>query len=133
MTRARAAAVLAAFALSLVVVVATPWCTRDRTSPGDYAAAVRDNLDLIRPGDIVLVHPPWRDDVVDAMRTVVTPTRASVTTAFAPKHGEAWPSLVVIAEHAQPLPAPLAARVDGSTVRRAGDIDVFRVRPGGAP
>lgn len=136
MTRGKAAAVLAAFAASFVVVLATPWCTRDRVQePAVFVDAVRaaTAAGLVKAGDVVLVHPPWRDDVVAALRaaaarsTGVLPERARATTAFAPRHGEPLPPLVVVTDDGLPLPRSLRRRVDDEQALRHGQVQVFRV------
>jgi hypothetical protein len=101
LSRARDAALLVGFLLSLLAVLATPMCTRDRVSePARWLAAVQANTGALTPGTVVLVHPPWRDDVVEAIRAAnVLPTGVSVTAAIAPRHGEALPPLVILREH----------------------------------
>lgn len=110
--RAAPALVLFAFALSLLVVVATPWCTRDRvTAPLRWVEAVRDSS-MLAPGDILLVHPPWRDDVVRALRANGAIPSRTVTTALAPRHGEPLPAVVVVSDGSAPLPRALRERID---------------------
>ena len=87
----RAAFVVFAFALSLVAVVITPWCTRDRVhEPSMWVEAVRNcaaeasapGCAMLARGDVVLVHPPWREDVARALRASgAVPAGALVTTA----------------------------------------------------
>jgi len=129
-TRTTASLAVLFFASSLVVVVLTPWCTRDRV--GDVAAwqsALAKNVDIVKAHDIVLVHPPWRDDVVRGLRSIALPTGVVVTDAFSPKHGEPWPSVVVVREkHGVPLPRALRKRVDEESARVDGDIEIVRLR-----
>ncbi|MBI1948271.1 MAG: hypothetical protein HYS27_21465 [Deltaproteobacteria bacterium] len=131
MSRGRAALVLAAFVASLAWVALTPWCTRDRASADDFVAAARAAaIAEIPPGSLVLVHPPWRDDAVAAVRAAgVVADPAAVTSAFAPRHGEPWPPLVVLADaDASPLPRALRARLEDE--RRVGSVAVARTAPG---
>jgi hypothetical protein len=133
-----AATAVAVFAVAVVVTVGQPLLARDAP-----AAQFVDALDaaraLVRTGDTVLVHPPWRDDVVVAVRAAgVVPASTPVTDAFAPRHGDPLPPLVVVADRGWPLPAVLAdaqpavlARRDGVVVLRIGDAD--RPALGAAP
>jgi hypothetical protein len=125
--RGAAVVVVAAFAASLVVTVAVPACDDD-ASAASFAAAASAHADVVRPGDRVLVHPPWRDDVVDAVAAVVP--GHLVTEAFAPRHGEAWPALVVIADRRWPLPRAIADRA-GDPVATDGAIALYRVAASG--
>jgi hypothetical protein len=129
-TRAQAALTVGFFAASLLVVLATPWCTRDRvTAVADWKSALERNLDVVHAHDIVLVHPPWRDDVVGALRSIALPAGVVVTDAFSPKHGEPWPSVVVIREkNGLALPRALRDRADESTARVDGDLEIVRLR-----
>ena len=129
-----AALTLAVFAASLLAVVATPWCTADRVrDPEAFVTAVRQAGGLVQPGDIVLVHPPWRDDVVDAIeRAHVLPAGAVATTAFAPRHGEAalLPALVVVRDADAPdMPRVLARLRESEHAVRVGGVEVVRLGP----
>lgn len=129
MSRAHAAVLVAAFFASLAWVALTPWCTRDRASADDFVQAARAAAPDLPLGGVLLVHPPWRDDAVAAVRAAgVMPDGALVTTAFAPRHGEPWPPLLVLADGgAPPLPRALRQRLDDD--RRVGSVLVGRVAP----
>ena len=79
------------------------------------------------PGDRVLVHPPWRDDVVTALAALPWPKGVVVSEAFAPRHGDVWPNLVVVADRRWPLPAVIQERQGTTVVEDHGDIVVFRL------
>jgi hypothetical protein len=136
-----AAATIGVFACALLVTVAQPLLARD--APVDrFVAALQASRALVRPGDTVLVHPPWRDDVVAVVRSAETVTATtSVTEAFSPRHGEPLPSLVVVADAGWTLPAVLVAaqprevgahdgivvfRIDGGAAAAANGADVAR-------
>lgn len=106
--RPLAAGVLLAFGASLVAVLVTPWCTRDRVhDPQSFVAALRAAAAL-QPGDTVLIHPPWRHDVLEAVRASgLLPPGSRASTALARRHGDPWPPLVVVADAALPLPRAL--------------------------
>lgn len=123
MNREGAAVVVGAFFVAVVVTVVQPF-TRGDVDAGAYVAALQTHRALVQPGDLVLVHPPWRDDVVDALDAAHVVDN-DVTEAFAPRHGDPWPSLVVVADHRWPLPRALRDRVND--VVSSGDVDVFRV------
>jgi hypothetical protein len=99
-SRVRDAALLLGFVLSLLAVLVTPRCTRDRVpDAARWLPIVQQSADALTPGTVVLVHPPWRDDVVEAIRAAnVLPAGVSVTAAIAPRHGEALPPLVILRE-----------------------------------
>ncbi|MDP2343193.1 MAG: hypothetical protein Q8O67_19705 [Deltaproteobacteria bacterium] len=100
------------------------WASRDAEARRFVAAfeeALKANAALVQPGDTVLVHPPWRDDVVAVLRA----QGVTATEAFAPRHGDPWPSLVVVADASWPLPAVLRRRV-GEVFSHEG-IEVFRI------
>ena len=122
---ARASLVLA-FALSLIAVVVTPWCTRDRVrEPPVWVEAVRESA-MVAQGDVVLVHPPWREDVARALRASgAIPAGALVTTALSPRHGEPLPPVVVVSDGSAPLPAALRVRVDA--VKERDGIELVRL------
>ena len=134
MTRGRAALVVAAFAASLVWVLATPWCTRDGASADDFVRAARTAMRDVPPGAIVLVHPPWRDDAVAAIRqAALLPAQVAVTTALAPRHGEPLPPLLLLVDDAAP-PLPRALRGRLVRERDVGPIHLAEIdeRPGNA-
>lgn len=127
-------AMLAAAAVVLIVTVLQPWCGRDRVAVSDLDDInTGDNLNpvatlgaLVQPGDLVLVHPPWRDDLADKLRPKLQRnTRGvDVTTAFTRPHGGDWPALLVVAEGVHPWPASIEDR------REALQVDVVDVPVG---
>lgn len=121
--RLRDVVVIVAFGVALLVTVVAPWWGRDRLEPAAVVAVVGAHAGLVQAGDTVIVHPPWRDDIVDALRTGVSlPRDVVVTEAFTRGHGEAWPAVVVVAEGVHPWPASLEAR------RLALGVDVVEDR-----
>ena len=126
--RLRDVVVVAAFVLAVVITVVQPWCGRDRLRAADVATIVSQHLSLIETGDLVLVHPPWRDDIVDAVRPLLPP-RQQVSEAFTRGHTDGWPALVVVAEGVQPWPASIEARriEVGATVIEDGGVRFFRL------
>lgn len=104
--------VVVVFVCSLLFTLVQPlWSSVDAPAQA-FVAALRVHQALVVPGDIVLVHPPWRDDVVMAIRAAgLVPDDIVVTEAFAPRHGEAWPRLVVVADASWPLPAAFRGRL----------------------
>lgn len=110
MSRGRAGLVVAFFALSLLWTLLTPWCTSDGASAADYVEAARAAAARAPDGALVLVHPPWRDDAVRALRAAsVFPPGTAITTALSPRHGEPLPALLVLRDSAAP-PLPRALR-----------------------
>ncbi len=115
MRRETAAVVLCSYAAVFALTLAQPFCADDDAPVDAYVGAVSGHLDLIHAGDIVLVHPPWRDDVVQALRALPLPAGVTVTEAFAPvaqkdPGGGEWPAIVLVADPQWPLPAALRRR-----------------------
>lgn len=137
--RLRDVVVIVAFGVALLITALTPWWGRDRLSAGAVVDAARAALPaLVQPGDTILVHPPWRDDVVAALRApdgVVLPAGVGITEAFTRRHGDPWPALVVLAEGVQPWPASLEARRVslGVDVVEVGGLRLFRLPGDAAP
>lgn len=116
----RHALVVGAFAASLLAVLLVPLCSRDRVADVEpWVAAVRGERGAI------VVHPPWRDDVARAMRAA----GHHATVAFAPRHGDAVPPIVVVTDGSAPLPDALAARIEAHEAR--GALTLLRVRASG--
>ncbi len=127
---AGAAAVVALFALSVAMVVAVPWCERDRVpDPGVWKEALAHDVGALRPHDLVLVHPPWRDDVVKALRGVPgLPPGVVITDALAPRHGDPLAPLVVVREAGgPPLPRALRGLVEERTRFEEGGVEIIRL------
>jgi hypothetical protein len=117
----RAGPALAALAFAVAFVVELLQPLRGDALVERFVAAAqvaaRDAAVRAQPGDLVLVHPPWRDDVVDALRAAaVVPASLRVTEAFAPRHGEPLPAMVLVADEGWPLPAVLRRRLDALDV-----------------
>jgi hypothetical protein len=137
--RPRDVVVIVAFGVAFLLTLLTPWWGRNRLTAGAVVDAARAALPaLTRPGDTVLVHPPWRDDVVAALRVpgaVTLPAGVVVTEAFTRRHGDPWPALVVLAEGVHPWPASLEARrvALGVDVIEQGGLRLFRLPGDAAP
>jgi len=137
--RPRDVAVIVAFGVALIATVVSPWWGRDRLGAADVGGGARGLLPgLVQPGDTVLVHPPWRDDVVAALRApgaLPLPAGVVVTEAFTRRHGDPWPSLVVVAEGVHPWPASLENRrvALGVDVTERAGLRVFRLPGDVAP
>lgn len=122
-----AVVVVGAFALSVVVTVWTALFSDHDAPVSAFTAALRTDLAVVEPGDRVLVHPPWRDDVVTALASLPLPKGVVVSEAFAPRHGDVWPNLVVVADRRWALPAVIEKRQGTTVVKDHGDIVVFRL------
>jgi hypothetical protein len=112
--------------LALALTLLQPWWGRDRVDADVVVAAIDRHRELIQPGDLVLVHPPWRDDVVElARRSLTLPPGAHISEAFTRRSTDAWPAITVVAEGVHPWPAAIEARrrashaaiIDDGTVR----------------
>jgi hypothetical protein len=127
--RLPAALAVAVFVLSLAAVLVTPRCTRDRVvDVAPWVEAVASASALVRPGDVVLVHPPWREDVARALRTsAVLPRAALATTALAPRHGAPLPAVVVVSDGTAPLPRAWRALVEPVGAVAFGGVTVKRL------
>ncbi len=115
------------FASALVVTVAVPTCGGDTASADDVSAIVARHSAALAPATTVIIHPPWRDDVVPAVRAHVAQT-VTVTEAFTIKHGEAWPQAVIVAVDDFPLPSLWRDRVVDTVTD--GPVRIMRVRAG---
>jgi hypothetical protein len=124
----------------VVVIVAFVVCSAvsvvvaiDKSDDEDAAAVVDvvvKNSALIQPGDRVLIHPPWRDDVVsEAITRLRLPPGATVSEAFTRASDGPWPPLVVIAVGNAPLPKRIEERrlSLGVEVVAVGDTRIFRL------
>lgn len=123
-------AIVVVCAVALAVTVFLPWWGRDRAAAAEVVLAIEAHRALVQPGDVVLIHPPWRDDVVtEARRRVTLPRGALLTETFTRRHGDPWPAMVVVAEGVHPWPASLEARrVDsGAAIVVDGDVRFFRL------
>ncbi len=133
--RAVDVAVVVAFVVCAVVsVVVNVNAQSDDPAADVVVAAVAEQLAaqtaLVQPGDRVLVHPPWRDDVVDALIAGgVFPRGVGVSEAFTRLSDGPWPALVVVDVGGGPLPASISARreAQGAATFRSGDVQLFRL------
>ena len=132
-TRIRNVVVVVAFVAAVVVTIVQPWCGRARATAADVAAAFSRHSTLFQRGDLVLVHPPWRDDLVGSLRPLL-PADAVVTEAFTRGHTDGWPAILVVAEGVHPWPASFEARrvVENAEVVGDGDVRFFRLAGDGA-
>jgi hypothetical protein len=130
MHRGAAVVLIGVFVAAVVVTVAQPLLRHD-VDAAAFTRALAARASLVQRGDTVLVHPPWRDDVVTALRAAgALPAAVTVTEAFAPRHGDPLPPLVVVADVGWPLPGNLAPHVPADAIAVDG-VRVFRI--GGAP
>lgn len=116
---------LAALVVGLLVSVVEPLLPNDGVSDTrPFVDAVRAKAGELRAGDTVLVHPPWRHDVLDALDEAgVLPSGANATVALALPHGQApGRVLVVVDPGAPPLPRARRRQLDG--LERVGAVDV---------
>jgi hypothetical protein len=128
-SRVVTALVVGAFVIAVAVTVVQPFLQRD-VAASAFTRALAARASLVQRGDTVLVHPPWRDDVVTALRaSALVPASVTITEVIAPRHGDPLPSLVVVADEGWPLPRNLAARVPADASAVEG-VRVFRI--GGA-
>lgn len=132
--RAVALVVVTAFVASLVISLLSPLLAADGvvgTEP--FVEALRARASELRPGDRVLVHPPWRDDVVEAIeRAAVLPAGVEATTALSPRHGEALRRVLVLADPSAPLPRSLKRALAGEPRGRVAGVDVTLLASGAA-
>ncbi|MCP4499321.1 MAG: hypothetical protein GY822_05060 [Deltaproteobacteria bacterium] len=126
-------AYVGAFALSLVVTVMMPWCTADGVHEAHvfvaaFTTAVPD-IDEIRPGDVVLVHPPWRDDVVAALRAEHSLGKRIVPkVALAKRHGEKTRRVWLVQDLGAPgLSDAMTKRVQASPSKNSQEHKGIRV------
>jgi hypothetical protein len=109
--------------VGLLVSLVQPLLPRDGVSdPAVFVAAARARASELEPGDVVLIHPPWREDAVVALEEArLLPRGASATVALAPPHGQApGRVLILVDEGAPPLPRSLRGRLSGR--QRGGGI-----------
>jgi hypothetical protein len=135
-TRVRDGAVVVVFGVALLLTLLQPWWGRDRLGPAEVVEALRTSLPaLTKPGDLVVIHPPWRDDIVAAVRAAhLLPADVFVTEAFTRRRSDPWPPIVVVAEGVHPWPASLEGRrraLGVEVVERDG-VRLFRLPGDGA-
>lgn len=126
--RARRGSV-AAFSLliaGLAFSVSAPLMTADGVANSqpwiDAVASVKDEL---QPGDTVLVHPPWRDDVLDALKQAdALPRGVRATVALALPHGQAPGRVLLVADPTSALPRARKKQLVGTQTRRVSGIDL---------
>ena len=118
--------VVGAFVGAVVVSVVQPF-TRGDVAASAYVDALSSIA--VDRDETVLVHPPWRDDAVAAVRAAHLDgvDDAHVTEAFAPRHGDSWPDLLIVADARWPLPRALRDRAVVVDHVATDNVDVYRV------
>ncbi len=127
MNRPGAIAAVGAFATSLGVVVLKPFCTSDGVAgTAPFVAAVARVAPQLAPGTKILIHPPWRDDVVTALDAPgALPPGVSATVVLNPKHGDDPGRVVVVRDTGAPgLPSSIEARFDEATATVQDGVEV---------
>lgn len=116
---------LLALVIGLLVSLVEPLLPDDgvlETAP--FVDAVRAKAGELRAGDTVLVHPPWRHDVVDAIDEAgVLPRGASATVALALPHGQDPGRVLLVVDPGAP-PLPRARRRQLGALERVGAVEV---------
>lgn len=125
--RGRLSSLVALLALvsGLVISLVQPLLPRDGVSgTAPFVDAVRAKAGELKAGDVVLVHPPWRDDVVTAVEEAgVLPKGAQATVALALPHGQDPGRVLLVRDPGAPS-LPRARRRQASDLQRVGDVDV---------
>jgi len=115
-------ALLGAFALALVCTALNGVFTSDGVDePQVFVAAVDKVKKHMRPRDVVLVHPPWRHDVVDALSAPgALPAGVTPTIALGLRHNKRAGRLWLVQDTGAPgLSDSMQARV---TRAAQGDV-----------
>jgi hypothetical protein len=93
---------LALFVVALAFELVAP-LSRPRGAPVEaYVEALRAHDAELKSGTRVLVHPPWRTDVLEALPKLPAGVRATV--ALSAKHGAEPGRILILADKSQPLP-----------------------------
>ncbi len=125
--RGRLSSLLALLALviGLGVSLVQPLLPRDGvTDTAPFVEAVRSLRSELRAGDTVLIHPPWRHDVVRALQEAeVLPTGAKATVALALPHGADPGRVLVVVDPGAP-PLPRARRRQLGELEQKGAVEV---------
>ena len=132
--------VLGLFAIGLLGSVLVPLTSDDGVEDADvWAETVRGLGPTLKPGTVVLIQPPWRDDVLDRLDALAAegspalPAGVEATVALARAHGS-WPGQVVlVADPSQPLPASLHRRLDDLEGAKVQEKNGLLVAVIGAP
>lgn len=125
--RGRLSSLLALLALliGLVVSAVQPLLPRDGVEDvAPFVSAVRAKAAELRAGDTVLVHPPWRHDVVTALEQAgLLPRGVKATVALGLAHGKDPGRVLVVADAGAP-PLPRSRRRQLGVVERVAGLEV---------
>jgi hypothetical protein len=98
--------------LALLLVLSAVRCPRQDASVASFMAAFQL---LPSGGSVVVVHPPWRTDVVAALQPL---SSRRIGRTLNPTAGAAWPEVVVLADANQPVPSTWS-----TTMRKVASTD----------
>lgn len=97
-----------------------------------FVTALDSVVPFLHAGDTILIHPPWRTDVVAALEALPNlPPQVRITPVFNPTYQKSNPNelpehLVVLADiHNADLPYGLVRRVDTPSVTLVDEIAVY--------
>lgn len=108
---AGAQAAAALFLASCALALGSPVCTRNAPVSEHALAQVAQAAASLAPGALVLVHPPWRTDVADALRSQVAPHPVGLALPVGAAEG-LTPLMLVSVPHAPPPGATARWRPD---------------------
>jgi hypothetical protein len=128
--RVQHAVVVLAFVVAIAITIVLPVVATDAPRES-FVGAFRAASSLVRSGDVVLIHPPWREDAAASVQEILSLQDAvektlQVTVALSPRRQDPLPSLLVIADPRWPLPAVLQRRAPREVVWFQ-DVVVFRI------
>jgi hypothetical protein len=117
---------LAALVVGLCVSVLQPLLSGDSVDdPKAWVAALASVRDEVKSGDTVLVHPPWRDDAVDALEASgEVPAGVRITHALALRHGQAPGRVLWIADPSAPTPRARRDALRRGETREAAGLEL---------
>jgi hypothetical protein len=119
-------ATLGLFLAALAWTLAAPWCQGDQASVSEAQTAAAEAQRAGPAPPLVIVHPPWRDDVERALRAQGLPA----TIAFTKRSTDPVPTGWVVADARWPLPAWLR-RSPKERLAGHGAAVVWRLLPSG--